>query len=58
MRLTAENRAFLKAHGLKINDAISMLIAQENDAQENGGTIFPAKVEKVEKVKSLEVLNG
>lgn len=43
MRLTEENRAFIKEHGLTINDAISRLIAQEKDAQENGGTILSKK---------------
>ena len=40
MRLTEDNRAFLKKHKLTVNEAISRLVAQERDANENGGTIL------------------
>ena len=41
MRLTEENREFLKEHHLTINQAISMLIDQEHDYNESGSTLFP-----------------
>ena len=43
MRLTEDNRAFLKKHKLTVNEAISRLAAQERDANENGGTILSEK---------------